>query len=240
MSFFKRLLGKRDAPEAQAEEPEEVAGGAGVAAASGDQGAPGEAEGGEAAPVELPLPALVARFKAAIPPLEHRSVDLALVRARLADRFRDVGLTPLYPEIFDALASGLDDEARRRLALLVDALFDPGIAPHLPALFGARHPAHTVQDGFLQLAFKSELLTMELLRKSGLRVEELARAFIAALGASVEGEAPEVSLDRLARLDYARLLSEAEQAKLGAEARVQYLKRLQDEHLARMPRRGKW
>jgi hypothetical protein len=73
-----------------------------------------------------------------------------------------------------------------------------------------------------------------------LRVEELARRLLAVLGASVVGESAEESKKTLHRLDYARLLAEAEQAKIAAAGRAEKLKKLQDEQEQRRARRGKW
>lgn len=244
MSVFDRLFGKRGAPppgeqaaDAPAEPAELAEAPEAIAAFAPEPLAPPVVPLGGA---ELPLAPILAYFGAAVPVLEHKAVDLALVRARLADRCRDAGVEPVDPDVFEALSAGLDAEALRRLALLVGALDDPAVAAKLPAVLAAREAEEQVRAGFVGLARQSELLTMELLRKSALRVEGLARAFVASLGAAIEGEAPEVSLERLERLDYARLLSEADRARLGAEARMSYLKKLQEEQAARRPRRGKW
>jgi hypothetical protein len=85
------------------------------------------------------------------------------------------------------------------------------------------------------------LLTMTVLRTSGLRVEELTRAALAALGIAIAGEDPARSAAALQRLDYERLLAQAEQARAAAEGRMAQLKQAQDQDdQARSPRRGKW
>jgi hypothetical protein len=96
-----------------------------------------------------------------------------------------------------------------------------------------------IRTAFVGLARELPLLTMELLRQSELRIEEFARNFIARLGATVAGETPQQSRDRLHRLDYARLLEEAEQAKVSAEERMEYIRKLQEEQ-DKKTRRGKW
>jgi hypothetical protein len=83
-------------------------------------------------------------------------------------------------------------------------------------------------------------LTLGLLGQSGLRVEELGRRLLAALGACVRGETAQASRNRLERLDYERLLAEAERAKQAAASRLEELRELQDRQEQSRPRRGKW
>jgi hypothetical protein len=184
-----------------------------------------------------------------------REVEPDLVRARLADGCRDAALTPLLPEEFDALTARLDAEGSVRLALLtarldaegwvrlallVDALDLKEVRGALAALAAVRPLVALVEAAFVGLARETPLLTPELLRQSPLRGEELARRFIAVLGADVRGESRQASRQRLARLDYGRLLVEAEQARLAAAGRVEQLRKLQEEQEKRRPRRGKW
>jgi Flp pilus assembly protein TadD len=84
------------------------------------------------------------------------------------------------------------------------------------------------------------MLTLELLRQSSLRVEEFARHFLARLEAAVASETVAQSRARLQRLDYAQLLAEAERAKVSAEERVAYLRKLQQKQEQLLSRRGKW
>lgn len=170
-----------------------------------------------------------------------RPVEPDLVRARLADGWRDAGLPPLPPEGFAALARGLDEEAWRRLLLLTGALGLEDVRGALPVLAAARHLPGSLEDtAFVELARQTPLLTLELLRQGPLRVEELARRFVAGLGAGVRGESAAVSRQRLERLDYGRLLAEAERAKQAAEERVEKLRKLQEERDRRRAPRGKW
>jgi hypothetical protein len=169
-----------------------------------------------------------------------RRAEPELVRARFADRCRDAGLEPLFPEEFDTLADNLDAEAWNRLALLVGALDLEAVRSVLPVLAAARPLADLTSAAFAGLARETPLLTLELLRQSPLRVEELARRFIAELGAAVRGESPQVSRQRLARLDYGQLLAEAERAKQAAADRVEQLRKLQEEQEKLRARRGKW
>jgi hypothetical protein len=191
-------------------------------------------------PPELDLAGLLAHLSGAVARQGEGQADPALVRARLADRCRDAGVAPLLPDEFDRLAEGLDAEAWRRLALLVGTLDLDAVRAALPALVVARPLADLAAAAFTGLARDTPLLSMELLRQGPLRVEELARRFVAALGATVRGETAKVSRQRLERLDYGRLLAEAEHAREAAAARVERLRRLQEEREASRPRRGKW
>jgi hypothetical protein len=142
------------------------------------------------------------------------------------------------PGDFDGLVLGLDAEAWRRLALVVAALDCDDVRRVLPGLL-ARPVEAQVRRAFVDFARSTELLTLDLLRQSPHRVEEFARGWLDRLGASVEGETEEQSRERLARLDYGRLLAEAERARQEAEGRMEYLKKLQ-EQAGRRARRGKW
>jgi hypothetical protein len=185
----------------------------------------------------LDLTALRAHLAEALARSAGRRAEPDLVRARLADGCRDAGVPPLLPREFDALADGLDDDAWGRLALLAGTLELDEVRAVLAA---ADRPPQLLETAFVGLARSSQLLTPELLRQSPLRVEELARRFIALLGAAVRGESEAESRRRLERLDYGRLLAEAERAKQAAADRVEKLRKLQDEQEQNRPRRGKW
>ncbi len=145
----------------------------------------------------------------------------------------------MSPVEFNVATAGLDEEAWRRLALTVTAFERYDVRAGLPLLLEGRSVAEQVRAGFIGVASDLPLLTMELLRQSDLRVEEFTRQFIARLGAGVLGEPPEQSRIRQHALDYARLLEEAEKAKVSAEERMEYIRRLQ-EMQDRRSRRGKW
>jgi hypothetical protein len=195
---------------------------------------------GRAPRVALDLGALTTGFAANVSRFEGQDVEPDLVRARLADHCRDAGLEPMLPEEFDGLVENLDDESWRRLALAVSALDLPAVRQALPEVLGVRPLCAVIAEAFVRLARETPLLTLELLRQSPLRIEEFARQFLARLGAAVRGETHEVSRARLARLDYAWLLAEAEQAKVSAEERMEYIRKLQEQQEARRSRRGKW
>jgi hypothetical protein len=221
-------------------------------------------------PPQVDLAGLQERLAAGVTRWAGRPPDPDLVRARLADGLRDAGLLPPTPDEFDALAGGLDDEGWRRLAVLAGALdhedvrsalpelaktrppadllalgfagaLDPkDVRAALPELAKVRPPADLLALGFVGVAWTTPLLTLELLARGPLRVEELARRLLAGLGLAVRGESPKGSAERLERLDYGRLLAEAERAKDAAADRMEKLRKLQDEQEARRSPRGKW
>jgi hypothetical protein len=193
-----------------------------------------EALFGRPGPTKLDVADLTRRVSAAAGRLTGPA-DLPLVRARLADHGRDAGRDPLTPEEFDALAAALDEEARRRLAVLVGLL---DAAPKVLAVPGST-PA-VVKRTFFAVAAGTSLLTLELLRQSPLRAEEFARRFAAALEVPIQGETAAASKQRLDRLDYGRLTAEAAAAKAAAEERMAKLRQKQEEVDQRRSRRGKW
>jgi hypothetical protein len=207
-------------------------------------GRPQEAGGAAAAgafePPSVALDPLLEELAALLDALAGDRPDPDVVRARLADTFRDAEAAPLPPAELDGLAGGLDDGGWRRLWLLTVGASHGVLGPALPALVAGRGVSSVVQTGFVGVAAGTPLLTIELLHQSSLRLEELGRRWLAGLGAYVEGETHEVSIAALHRLDYGRLLAEVDRAKLSAEERLAYLKQLQEAHDASRPRRGKW
>ncbi len=174
----------------------------------------------------------------ALSALENAAVDLELLCARLADLCRDQQAEPPDPDQFLREGQSLDAESQRRLALVVRG-FDEESTRTAFLRAGASNPAARVPALF---AFTREhsLLTVSLLLESPLRREEFARHLINHLGSGVLGEKPEDSADRLRRLDYRALLAEAERAKVSAQDRVAYLRRLQEEQEKLLGHRSKF
>jgi hypothetical protein len=191
-------------------------------------------------PPELELSGLRLWFTQGVARYAGKAIEPALVRAQLADHCRDAGLAPLLPEDFAERAHGLDAEAWRRLALAVYALDLPEVRSALKTVAGPSRLGEVLDSAFFGLARELPLLTLDLLQQSPLRIEEITRQFVARLGAAVQGETEMQSQQRLIRLDYARLLEQAERAKVSAEERVEYLRKLQEEQERSRPRRGKW
>lgn len=166
--------------------------------------------------------------------------DVPLTRARLADGLRDAGLVPLPPDEFDRAIESYDAESERRLTVLVVAL---ELEPVRAAVANAAAPASAgqlVSAALIDLARDTNLLTLDVLAQSEQRVEELARRLVLALRAGIAGETPEESKKRLHKLDYGRLLAEAEKAKEAATERAERLRQLQEQQEQRRGRRGKW
>mgnify|MGYP001619851455 CR=1 FL=1 len=70
------------------------------------------------------------------------------------------------------------------------------------------------------------LLTVDMLRRSPLRREELARGWLHSLGLTVAGESVETSDRKRHRLDYARTLAHQKEAQDEAASRKDYLEHL--------------
>lgn len=185
--------------------------------------------------VELDLAVLQDAAAGLAAALAASDVDLDLARARLADRCRDAGVRPTHPLRLGPMLEALDPEGRRRFALVVALLEEPEITPYAAALLAGLRPG--VGPAVVGVVVATGPLTLELVRESPLRAQEFCRHLVAHLGAAVRGETARESAGRLERLDYGRLLEEAERAKMSASERLEYLRKLQEE---RGPRRGKW
>jgi hypothetical protein len=182
---------------------------------------------------------LVGRIQDAAPALEARDVEAALVQARLADHYRDIGLAPPDAREFERRASDLDVDGWRRLALAVATLDDADLRGAL-AVIAPRLPVGVqAYRGLLGLARETAPLTVALVRQSASRAEEFARHLSMRLGVGIAGETEAESRARLNALDYKRLLAEAEQAKAAAEEKMERLRQRQEVAEGRR-RRGKW
>lgn len=189
---------------------------------------------------EVVLADVIALFALELPALERKAVEAALMSARLADALRDAKVRPCHPDLFEILAADLDEHAQRRCALFVACAGSDVLRPALPALVQRAGVEALVAKGFVELARGKGLLTLELLRQSEVRLEELARAWCAALGCGIAGESAERSAARLEEIDYARLLGQAEDAKASAEERLKALREQRELAEAKRTRRGKW
>lgn len=171
----------------------------------------------ESAPVDLA--AFLEALRAALVEIDDATIDADVVRAKLADMCRGFGIEPLDPLELDSFTSGFDRGAWERMALLGLAAERGGLGDGLERALAGRVRS-AVRGGFVEASRSSPLLTLDLLRTAPLRLEELARRFILGLGASVAGEGLEVSKRALERLDYGRLLAEADRAKRAAAERT--------------------
>lgn len=172
--------------------------------------------------------------------LEAKRIRPALIHARLSDRLRDAAIEPPPPATVVRCVSDLDEHGWRRLALLVSALDTEGVHRLLGRLALGRAPAELVSDAFVRTVTDSKLLTLDLLRESPVRLEELARRWLSHLGADIQGESTVESAERLRRIDYALLLEKAEQAKRHAEGRMAALRAAQEKADRMRSPRSKW
>jgi len=167
----------------------------------------------ESVPVELPW--LLEAMRDALAELEPATLDPDVVRAKLADLCRSLTIEPIEPLEFEKLASGLDRGGWDRMGLLILVLERGALGDKLAPLLKGRARS-AVRRGLIETAESSSLLSLELLERAPLRLEELARRFVVGIGASIAGETLEASRAALARLDYNRLIAEAERAKRAA------------------------
>jgi hypothetical protein len=188
--------------------------------------------------IELPL--LTAAMAANLAALERAAIRPPLLLARMADRLRDEAVDPPDPGNVNAWVSRLDAEAWRRLALLVAALDVDAMRALLAPLVVRDGVERVTRIGIIGAAADASLLTLALLRESKVRLEELARRWLAALGVAIVGETAAVSAETLQRIDYARLLGEAERAKAAAEARMAELRKQQELAEKMRAGRSKW
>lgn len=179
------------------------------------------------------LAELLFHFSGAVERQNWRAASVERVQANLAEWCRIVRIAPpTQSEVSGALA-GLGPEEIGRTALAAGAM-------HLPSLCELPPGAQALAT-IVHLARATPLLTLRLLEQSPLRREEFARRLIAGLGGAVQGETPEQSQRELRRLDYGRVLADAERAKATADERLDWFRRLQQEQDRRQPRpRGKW
>ncbi len=152
---------------------------------------------------------------------------LDLAAAVVDDCFRLAGRLPLPWKDFKEWTS---KKAKRRL--LAEQL---GMLAHVLAVTSLRdqtvatlavHPeldAGKVLDGFFDAIAP---LTAEMIRANAFRQEEFLRRWIAAVGGTVEGEAPEASNRRLDQLDYRKTLKEYTRAEDARKAEAEKRARL--------------
>ncbi|MDI1482496.1 hypothetical protein [Polyangium sp. y55x31] len=167
----------------------------------------------ESVPIELAP--ILAAFAQVLAEIEPAALDVDVARAKLADLCRDLGIEPVDPLELDSIAAGLDRGAVERLALLVLVL-ERRVIPERALKRILEGRARTAaREGLFDVARASGLVTLDLLRQSPLRREELARRLVLGLGASVAGESLAEARAALERLDYGRLMAEAERARRG-------------------------
>ncbi|MEM9073380.1 MAG: hypothetical protein AAGE52_33050 [Myxococcota bacterium] len=178
--------------------------------------------------LQLPLKAVIHVLRGSLPRAQHESVDAALYRARFCDALRDRRMVVPSPQELDHAESSMDPASWRRLATVTSAIEDEAIGEAVS--IAARldeDPSRVWFEGFVGFAAGMDLHPLELLRESSHRLEEYARTWLLRVGVGVAGESSDQSIERLTRLDYARLLAEAERARDAATRRLSDLRRLQ-------------
>jgi hypothetical protein len=111
--------------------------------------------------------------------ISARTVEPDLVVARLADTYRDAGVSPPPPSKIRALLEGLDGEGWRRLDLIVSVLTEePAILADVATQTDA---VAQIRRAFLPLAKKRAAVTLAMTSESPLRIEEFARQLAAKL-----------------------------------------------------------
>jgi Mg/Co/Ni transporter MgtE len=186
------------------------------------------------------IEALIAEVGAASIELEGNpgAIEPALIVARFQDALRSRGIRPLPAAAVAELVAGMDQEARMRLSILAALAEGPALAEALSA-FGEEAGEAITRECVVRTVEVKRALSLELVRQSPVRAEELARAFVLSLGVAIQGETPAVSRERAERIDYSKLLEEAERAKQSAEARTEEIRKLQETQ-AMLRARGKW
>lgn len=171
--------------------------------------------------MSVEVDALLHVLRAALVEVGGGEAPPLLVRARLADLHRDLGVDAPSHDALDDATAFLDDEAWRRLWLLV------ALGEALGEALRETLRAGVWRSAFVELADDLDLLTLELLRDTHARREELCRNWLMRLGVAVTGETPEESVAALERLDYARLVARVDAARARADERLAYLRKLQ-------------
>jgi hypothetical protein len=173
--------------------------------------------------------------------VQAAELDIALIEAQLADRYRDCSIPPLEPAQLRVVTAKMGPGDWQRMAVIV-ALFDvPELRGVLPAVAQRMHVRSQI-EGLVSVAQTLAQLELRILAGSLVRAEELARRVARALNVDIEGETSGESATRLAKIDYTRLLASVDMAKATATAQLAELVRQQEAEDTRVARRrrGKW
>jgi hypothetical protein len=167
--------------------------------------------------------------------------DPELLQARLADYIRDMGQRPPGAQVLAAMLRELDEPARRRMTVAVTLLQYEDVRAPLEQMIESK-PVTELIGGLVTTAREMQSIDLPLLARSMVRAEEFARRLAKALDIPFDGEDPRRSAERLARIDYQRLLAKVDAAKLTAEERMEALlkQQAQDDERIQRVRRGKW
>ena len=186
-------------------------------------------------PINLDL--LIANLGQAIDFWQFQPQPQLLTRARYADCCRNCELAPVNETTFESVWKNFDENSQQRFSLVLSGF-------ELESPQAALRQIGDAQKGLnriVELAADHKQLTLDVIEKSDVRLEELARHFCAKWQLPIEDESETASAQRLHEIDFGRLMREADAAKSSAEDRLAYLRKLQEEQEeTRRPRRGKW
>lgn len=163
--------------------------------------------------VPISLDGMLAIMGEVLAEFDASVADLDVARAKWADLCRDMGMNPVDPLELDGLTTHFDRTAVERLALIVVLLERGGIPRETLQRIVNQRASTATKGGIVEPARISQLVTLELLAQSPLRREELARRVILGFGAAIRGEKLSDSRAALERLDYGRLMEEANRAR---------------------------
>jgi hypothetical protein len=168
-------------------------------------------------------------------------LDMALIEAVLADQYRDAGIAPLDPAQLGVVTAGMTSADWQRLSVIVALLKEAQLRAALPGVSQRMHVRDQIEA---LVAVTQDLAIVELraLAASVVRAEELARRVASALRVEIAGETRAESDQRLAKINYRRLLANVDTAKASAQEQMAELLRRQEaeDQGTATRRRGKW
>lgn len=164
----------------------------------------------------------------------------ALVEAKLADHYRDVGVRPISPDVFARIAEELSAADWRRFEVIVDMFDTEELRATLAEVSVNMAVQEQIATGMLPTVKALQAVSENILATSMVRAEELARRVAGGLGIGFNGESVAASAERLAKIDYTRLLAKVDAAKASAEEQLAKLFEHQEKADNRIQRRGKW
>ena len=166
--------------------------------------------------------------------------DPALAEARFADACRDAGAAPVAPEFFAAMTAGLNEGDWLRFQIIVGMFAVKELRAALAGVSAHMSVEEQIAEGLVAPAVVLKAVKGKILATSMVRAEELARRVAKGLGVGFTGETASASAERLAKIDYVRLLAKVDAAKELAEEQMAELFKHQEQEDNRIRRRGKW
>ena len=144
-------------------------------------------------------------------------VEPELIVARLADRYRDLGIEFVSTSTIATLTRGFVSDSYKRLALLLSVLELSPIKERLSKL----SVSHQLRNVLFRFCNDQTDLTIESMSQSPERLEEFARSFLVYANIGIQGESTDTSRKRLSRIDSRRIRKARAEAKAWAEEQQQ-------------------